>query len=445
TEVLTGTLVYSGSGKNAGEYTISANGLDAVNYAISYVSGTLTVEKKALTVTVNDACITYGETPNHTVSYAGFVGTDSTEVLTGTLVYSGYTPGDRVGEYTISARGLDATNYSFDYVSGTLTVNQATQTVAVEIRAVVVPTAKGHVATDTISESTTQLNEWDSYGVEFWTEACDTLLAGQTIRVSVEYDALLFECSEVVDVGEGIVSEMEITDTESGLKLLTLSLTPQEDLEVSGANRYVGAITFVPSTATEAGMSTLTGSTGVSINGLELETEVAAVPYDGNRDGIIDVSDLILFAKTFGKSTARGDDVAKTDYNGDGVVDVSDLILFAKNFGKSNSKGSAIILPQTQEVATTEPQADETLADTAVEVAVPTTWEILPAEDTSVRGVALRESDSVATWEAVPQVKVRVLTATVVDEILEDDDWDFGQSAKSDDWLETLCVSLCAD
>ncbi|MDO4576353.1 MAG: MBG domain-containing protein, partial [Planctomycetia bacterium] len=122
TEVLTGTLVYSGSGKNAGKYTISATGLNAVNYAISYVSGTLTVEKKALTVTVNDACITYGETPNHTVSYAGFVGTDSTEVLTGTLVYSG--SGKNAGKYTISATGLNAVNYAISYVSGTLTVEK---------------------------------------------------------------------------------------------------------------------------------------------------------------------------------------------------------------------------------------------------------------------------------------------------------------------------------
>ncbi|TWB43924.1 MBG domain-containing protein [Nitrospirillum pindoramense] len=124
---LGGTLTVSGAGTNAGSYTLTASGLSSANYDISYVAGTLTVNKAALTVTANNATVTYGQTPSLGVSYSGFVNGETASVLGGSLAIGG--AGTDAGSYTLTASGLTAANYAISYVAGTLTVNKAALTV----------------------------------------------------------------------------------------------------------------------------------------------------------------------------------------------------------------------------------------------------------------------------------------------------------------------------
>lgn len=60
-------------------------------------------------------------------------------------------------------------------------------------------------------------------------------------------------------------------------------------------------------------------------------TSQSIVRYDVNGDGKVDISDLILVGRNFGK---YGEDI-EGDVNGDGVVDISDLVLVGKHFGES--------------------------------------------------------------------------------------------------------------
>ena len=128
--VLTGTLTYSYNYEqygNAGSYKITPSGLSNSNYDITFAPGTLTVNKKSLTVTANNNSITYGEAPaGNGVEYSGFVGEQTAAVLAGSLDYDySYTQYDDVGNtYTITPKGLSSTNYAFSFVAGTLTVNQ---------------------------------------------------------------------------------------------------------------------------------------------------------------------------------------------------------------------------------------------------------------------------------------------------------------------------------
>lgn len=111
---------------NAGTYKIYFKVVDNDTLAehVGYV--TLTINKKAATVKVNDVTITYGETPKFEYTVAGLV---DGETLSGEAVYSG--AGKDVGEYDISVSGLTASkNYNVSFVPGKLTINKKTAEVA---------------------------------------------------------------------------------------------------------------------------------------------------------------------------------------------------------------------------------------------------------------------------------------------------------------------------
>jgi len=55
--------------------------------------------------------------------------------------------------------------------------------------------------------------------------------------------------------------------------------------------------------------------------------------YDVNRDGVVDITDLVRVASHFGESITAPL-AAHPDVNGDGVVDIFDLVLVAKHFGE---------------------------------------------------------------------------------------------------------------
>lgn len=112
--------------KNAGTYTIYFKVVDNDTLAehVGYV--TLTINKKAVTVTVKDVTITYGDTPAFSYAVTGLV---KGENLSGEAVYSG--AGTDAGVYDISVSGLTASdNYKVTFVTGKLTINKKTAEVA---------------------------------------------------------------------------------------------------------------------------------------------------------------------------------------------------------------------------------------------------------------------------------------------------------------------------
>lgn len=117
------TLTSSPEYTNAGTYKIYFKVVDNANGAEEKGSVTLTINKKAVTVKVNDVTITYGETPKFECTVTGLV---EGENLSGEAVYSG--AGTDAGVYDISVSGLSASNnYNvLPFVSGTLTINKKT-------------------------------------------------------------------------------------------------------------------------------------------------------------------------------------------------------------------------------------------------------------------------------------------------------------------------------
>lgn len=116
------TLNSSPEYTNAGAYTIYFKVVDNDTLAehVGYV--TLTINKKAVTVTVKDVTITYGDTPAFSYTVTGLV---EGETLSDEAVYSG--AGTDAGVYDISVSGLTASdNYAVTVKTGTLTINKKT-------------------------------------------------------------------------------------------------------------------------------------------------------------------------------------------------------------------------------------------------------------------------------------------------------------------------------
>jgi hypothetical protein len=133
---LGGTLSFSTpatASSSVGTYPVTPGGLTSGNYAITFVDGTLTVGKAPLTVTADDRSRQYGDAnPAFTYAVSGFRNGDTLGVVSGQAsCLTGATPASDVGSYAIScSQGtLNASNYDFSFVSGTLTVMRAPLTV----------------------------------------------------------------------------------------------------------------------------------------------------------------------------------------------------------------------------------------------------------------------------------------------------------------------------
>ena len=118
----------------AGTYTINASGAEAGNYEIGYEEGTLTIEKRTLSVTPNDVIRKYGEeNPELKYVISGFVNNEDNTILSQLPdIYTNATNLTDVGSYAIYAKDASADNYKFNYKQGTLTIEKANQTITWE-------------------------------------------------------------------------------------------------------------------------------------------------------------------------------------------------------------------------------------------------------------------------------------------------------------------------
>ena len=122
-DAFTGTLSRT-AGENAGSYTIVQNTLAlSDNYQLNYIAANLTIAKAVLTVTAGDKTICMNDDAGTIpVSYAGFINGENNAVLSNEPVVN--VPAyNTAGSYALTPSGGAAINYSFNYVSGQLTVH----------------------------------------------------------------------------------------------------------------------------------------------------------------------------------------------------------------------------------------------------------------------------------------------------------------------------------
>ena len=108
-----------------GKYTIKVAKGGVTNGFATLVDGVLTITPAELTVTANDATRNVGEdNPAFQLTYAGFKNGETESVLSvKPTAITAATKDSPAGVYDITVVGGSASNYTFKYVSGKLTVN----------------------------------------------------------------------------------------------------------------------------------------------------------------------------------------------------------------------------------------------------------------------------------------------------------------------------------
>ena len=120
-----------------GVYTVGISGGSAKNYNLIPNEGQLTINKRPLLVTADDAERYYGEdNPKFTFYYAGFAdGEDESFLNIRPKVYCEATATSDAGEYPILVADGSSKNYEFEYHNGRLIINKAEQEIIWEDQA----------------------------------------------------------------------------------------------------------------------------------------------------------------------------------------------------------------------------------------------------------------------------------------------------------------------
>ncbi|MBL1266370.1 MAG: hypothetical protein COA87_001150, partial [Halomonas sp.] len=120
-----------GTGTNAGTYVLTASGTDG-NYELTFVDGTLTIDKAQATVTANSDTATYNGTEQSVDGFTvdGLVNGEDASVLSGVTTNGG--TGTNAGTYVLTASGTDG-NYELTFVDGTLTIERKAITGSISV------------------------------------------------------------------------------------------------------------------------------------------------------------------------------------------------------------------------------------------------------------------------------------------------------------------------
>ena len=222
---------------------------------------------------------------------------------------------------------------------------------------------KSHESTDEIPMGLTELTDWDSFYVEFWSEGTVKAAAGSVQHATIMYDSKLFTMDRkfAVETPEGLTGTItnRTTNAETGQVTLTVQITVDSDADYSapGANLYWGAIHFVPATGDNVGLPDIYAQSE------SFGATVKAYAFDLERNDKIDMQDFIEFAKLFNQKvivdeTTEAENsnplVKIADFDGSGTVDMQDFIEFAKNFNKQkpgSAPGSAGFQPAVEDAA----------------------------------------------------------------------------------------------
>jgi VCBS repeat-containing protein len=115
-----------GAGKNVTVSGLTLTGGDAGNYTLTPLVLTAAITTAPLTVTADNKTKTYDGatyTGGYTASYTGFVNSETTAVLGGTLAFGGAAAtATNAGAHAITPSGLTSGNYSLTFADGTLTI-----------------------------------------------------------------------------------------------------------------------------------------------------------------------------------------------------------------------------------------------------------------------------------------------------------------------------------
>lgn len=117
-----GSEILTEAPMNAGTYTVEVHTEAGKNYEAGNQTFSFEIKKASLSVKAVDQNVTVGDAiPEYKVLYEGFAGTDTADVLNGSLKFTcEYAPDSAAGDYSILPSGLTSENYEIHFENGTL-------------------------------------------------------------------------------------------------------------------------------------------------------------------------------------------------------------------------------------------------------------------------------------------------------------------------------------
>ena len=324
-----------------GTYPITATGAAAANYNITYGTGTLTVNKAALTITADDYSRYVGfNNPVFTVSYSGFVNSDDETVLTKQpVVTTQATAESPVGTYPITVSGAEAANYSFNYVAGTLTVKSVEVTdITALANAIYLEPTTGFLGADSkLNIKLKNVNNVTSYGFEL------VLPEGMSIEVNGNG-----EFDDAVELSSRH-SNHTITTNKLSNNTYKMGIASLSSKSLTGNDGAVLTITVHVSESMKTGTYPIVIQNPLIVNSdgtkpavQETTTAITIEDYtkgDVDNDGVIDLADAVLIINYYVGKDVPGSFKAKAaDVDGDDVIDLADAVLIINYYvGKIES------------------------------------------------------------------------------------------------------------
>ena len=124
----------TGAATKVGKYTAKVTDLSNENYKLpaTGLEQAFEITKAPLKITALNDTIVYGDEPASAgIAYDGFVGKETSNVLTGELAFEiNYKQYGDAGEFAITPSGLTADNYEIEFVAGKLTVEPKAVSIA---------------------------------------------------------------------------------------------------------------------------------------------------------------------------------------------------------------------------------------------------------------------------------------------------------------------------
>lgn len=117
-----GSEILTEAPMNAGTYTVEVYTEAGKNYEAGSQTFSFEIKKAPLSVKAVEQNVTVGDAiPEYKVLYEGFAGTDTADVLNGSLQFTcEYAPDSAAGDYVIQPSGLTSENYEIHFENGTL-------------------------------------------------------------------------------------------------------------------------------------------------------------------------------------------------------------------------------------------------------------------------------------------------------------------------------------
>ncbi|QDV53624.1 choice-of-anchor Q domain-containing protein [Gimesia fumaroli] len=227
----------------------------------------------------------------------------------------------------------------------------------------------GNGESASLPENITWIDEWGNYWVEIWISTADTTDLGImsanldltynteiTTATSIEYGAAFTEnqtgtINDQTGTIENLSAETSLTNVGDDQRVLFARIKFESttddavDLDLEGQSLNAQSLSLEIS---QPQILLADHTASDVIYGLAPATQIWANPYDFNDDDAINVADLKILISTYHSVSSKSNSPHKwiTDLNRNDRVDLRDLILFVRNFGKDKADRSQNYFPE---------------------------------------------------------------------------------------------------